>query len=100
MTEHKGAEAGTEAVPGQRVDDGGAGRRPEDESGRGVIVAFGQTMKTLRVREGLEREEFGRRLGYSTSTIASFEQGRRIPTPQAIERADEVLGAGGLLCLW
>ncbi|WP_420713223.1 helix-turn-helix domain-containing protein [Streptomyces sp. Tu 6176] len=37
-------------------------------------------MKMLRLREGLEREEFGRRLGYSASTIASFEQGRRIPT--------------------
>ncbi|MGW4022066.1 helix-turn-helix domain-containing protein [Streptomyces sp. NPDC005009] len=119
MVEHKGAAAGAEAVSGERENgdgggagaavvslgdgwesDGGAGRRPEDEAGRGVVVAFGQTMKTLRVREGLEREEFGRRLGYSASTIASFEQGRRIPTPRTIERADEVLGAGGLLCLW
>ncbi|MFJ3337857.1 helix-turn-helix domain-containing protein [Streptomyces sp. NPDC086766] len=83
-----------------RGNDDGAGRRPEDEAGRGVVVAFGQTMKTLRVREGLEREEFGRRLGYSASTIASFEQGRRIPSPRTIERADEVLRAGGLLCLW
>ncbi|WP_457462037.1 helix-turn-helix domain-containing protein [Streptomyces sp. TE5632] len=117
MTERKGAEAGTGAVPGERENgdgagaavvslgdgrenDDGAGRRPEDEAGRGVVVAFGQTMKTLRMREGLEREEFGRRLGYSASTVASFEQGRRIPTPRTIERADEVLRAGGLLCLW
>ncbi|MFD5494385.1 helix-turn-helix domain-containing protein [Streptomyces sp. NPDC127091] len=115
MAERKGAVAGAEAVPGERGhggagavvslgdgwdNDDGAGRRPEDEAGRGVVVAFGQTMKTLRVREGLEREEFGRRLGYSASTIASFEQGRRIPSPRTIERADEVLGAGGLLCLW
>ncbi|CAL9606575.1 hypothetical protein SUDANB176_05542 [Streptomyces sp. enrichment culture] len=120
MAERTGAGAGAEAVPGEREhgggdggagaavvslgdgweNDGGAGRRPEDEAGRGVVVAFGQTMKTLRLREGLEREEFGRRLGYSASTIASFEQGRRIPTPRTIERADEVLGAGGLLCLW
>ncbi|MFJ9600795.1 helix-turn-helix domain-containing protein [Streptomyces althioticus] len=119
MAERTGAEAGAEAVTGERGNgdgggagaavvslgdgwesDGGAGRRPEDEAGRGIVVAFGQTLKTLRVREGLEREEFGRRLGYSASTIASFEQGRRIPTPRTIERADEVLGAGGLLCLW
>ncbi|MFD6326043.1 helix-turn-helix domain-containing protein [Streptomyces sp. NPDC058442] len=115
MAERKGAVAGAEAVPGERGhggagavvslgdgwdNDDGAGRRPEGEAGRGVVVAFGQTLKTLRVREGLEREEFGRRLGYSASTIASFEQGRRIPSPRAIERADEVLGAGGLLCLW
>ncbi|MFE9618677.1 helix-turn-helix domain-containing protein [Streptomyces sp. NPDC006384] len=115
MTEHGSTEAGAEVASGERKSggagaavnlgdgwdsDGGAGRRPEDEAGRGVVVAFGQTMKTLRLREGLEREEFGRRLGYSASTIASFEQGRRIPPPRAIERADEVLGAGGLLCLW
>lgn len=111
MTERTGAAAETEAVPGGgggavvNVGDGwesddGGGRRPEDEAGRGVVTAFGQTMKTLRVREGMERDEFGKRLGYSASTIASFEQGRRIPSPRTIDRADEVLAAGGLLCLW
>jgi transcriptional regulator with XRE-family HTH domain len=113
MAERKGA-TGAGEVPGQRENDGtgsvvglgdgwdddGAGRRPEDEAGHGVVVAFGQTMKALRVRAGLEREEFGRLLGYSASTVASFEQGRRIPSPRTIDRADEVLGAGGLLCLW
>jgi transcriptional regulator with XRE-family HTH domain len=78
----------------------GAARRPEDAAGRGVVVAFGQTMKMLRLRAGLEREELGRRLGYFPSTIASFEQGRRIPSPRTIDRVDEVLGAEGLLCLW
>ncbi|GAA3992007.1 helix-turn-helix transcriptional regulator [Streptomyces plumbiresistens] len=103
--------AGTEVVAGTGDEavvslgdgwenDGGGGRRPEDDAGRGVVAAFGQTMKTLRVREGMEREEFGRHLGYSASTIASFEQGRRIPSPRTIERADELLRAGGLLCLW
>ncbi|MFK4146870.1 helix-turn-helix domain-containing protein [Streptomyces sp. NPDC004065] len=117
MKEREGAEAVAEVTSGEGEGGGAgavvslgdgwdnddrpsAGRRPEDEAGRGVVVAFGQTMKTLRMREGLEREEFGRRLGYSASTIASFEQGRRIPSPRTIERADEVLGAGGLLCLW
>ncbi|MEU3098828.1 helix-turn-helix transcriptional regulator [Streptomyces sp. NPDC006967] len=74
--------------------------RPEDGGGKGVIAAFGQTLKTLRLREGLDRAEFGSRIGYSAATVASFEQGRRIPSPPTIERADEVLGAGGLLCVW
>ncbi|MFD5552659.1 helix-turn-helix transcriptional regulator [Streptomyces sp. NPDC127068] len=78
----------------------GAGGRAADRSGQGVVLAFGQSMKTLRLRAGLEREEFGRRLGYSASSIASFEQGRRIPSPRTIDKADEVLGAGGLLTLW
>ncbi|MFD0059212.1 helix-turn-helix domain-containing protein [Streptomyces sp. NPDC127168] len=81
-----------------REDD--AGRATADTSGQAVVVAFGQTMKTLRVRAGLEREEFGRRIGYSASTVASYEQGRRIPSPRTIERADEVLDAGGLLTVW
>ncbi|MFC8900318.1 helix-turn-helix domain-containing protein [Streptomyces cinereoruber] len=71
-----------------------------DKSGQGVVAAFGQSLKTLRTRAGMEREELGKRLGYSPSTIASFEQGRRIPPPRAIDRFDEVLDAGGLLKLW
>ncbi|MFD9319130.1 helix-turn-helix domain-containing protein [Streptomyces sp. NPDC060053] len=81
-------------------DSAGAGGQAADKSGQGVVTAFGQSMKTLRVRAGLEREEFGRRLGYSASTVASFEQGRRIPSPRTIDQADEVLGAGGLLTVW
>ncbi|WP_143637093.1 helix-turn-helix transcriptional regulator [Streptomyces sp. 1-11] len=101
MAEREDAGTGPVVSLGDGWDnDDAAGRRPEDEAGRGVVVAFGQTLKTLRLREGLEREEFGRRLGYSASTVAAFEQGRRIPSPRTIERADEVLGAGGLLCLW
>ncbi|MEU6541567.1 helix-turn-helix transcriptional regulator [Streptomyces sp. NPDC047000] len=81
-------------------NDDGSGRRPEKNAGRGVVVAFGLTMKTLRLRAGLDRVEFGRRIGYSPSTVAAFEQGRRIPSPTAIDQADEVLEAGGLLRLW
>ncbi|MFB6715264.1 Scr1 family TA system antitoxin-like transcriptional regulator [Streptomyces sp. NPDC056358] len=86
-----GAEAG-------RDDESGA--RAADKSSQGVVTAFGQSMKTLRVRAGMEREELGNRLGYSASTIASFEQGRRIPPPKAIDRTDEELGADGLLTVW
>ncbi|MCX4514418.1 helix-turn-helix domain-containing protein [Streptomyces sp. NBC_01619] len=72
-------------------------QRPEDEPGTGVVTAFGRQLKLLRTRAGLERAEFGRRLGYSAETVASIEQGRRIPQAQFIEKADEVLGAGGVL---
>ncbi|MFJ3659000.1 helix-turn-helix domain-containing protein [Streptomyces sp. NPDC090119] len=78
----------------------GSGPRTADKSAQGVVVAFGQTMKTLRLRAGMDREELGKRLGYSAATIASFEQGRRIPPPRAIDKADEALDAGGLLTLW
>ncbi|MFI9394019.1 helix-turn-helix domain-containing protein [Streptomyces bauhiniae] len=83
---------------GEGSDD--SGPRTADKSAQGVVAAFGQTMKTLRLRAGMDREELGKRLGYSAATIASFEQGRRIPPPRAIDRADEVLDAGGLLKVW
>ncbi|WP_434600581.1 helix-turn-helix domain-containing protein [Streptomyces sp. A5-4] len=74
-----------------------AGPAPEDEPGSGVMAAFGRQLKLLRIRAGLERPEFGKRTGYAGQSIASFEQGRRIPPPRFIDRADEVLNAGGLL---
>ncbi|MFI6059227.1 helix-turn-helix domain-containing protein [Streptomyces sp. NPDC051286] len=80
-----------EAVAGE------SGRRPEDEPGSGVVAAFGRQLKLLRLRAGLERPEFGKRVGYAGQSVASFEQGRRIPPPRFIDRADEVLDAGGVL---
>ncbi|MFH9106888.1 helix-turn-helix domain-containing protein [Streptomyces albus] len=85
---------------GWESDEGGTGQRPDGEASRGVLTAFGRNIKTLRIRAGLDREEFGRRIGYSASTVASFEQGRRIPSPRTIDKADEVVGADGLLTSW
>ncbi|MDT0401994.1 helix-turn-helix domain-containing protein [Streptomyces edwardsiae] len=72
-------------------------RRPEDEPGTGVVTAFGRQLKLLRTRAGMERAEFGRRVGYSADSVASIEQGRRIPQASFIDKADEALGAGGVL---
>ncbi|MFF9069847.1 helix-turn-helix domain-containing protein [Streptomyces sp. NPDC014891] len=76
------------------------GAVPVPGTGQEIAVAFGKTLKTLRMRAGLGREELGSRLGYSSSTIASFEQGRRIPSPRTVEQADEVLTADGVLSVW
>jgi transcriptional regulator with XRE-family HTH domain len=54
-------------------------------------------LKRCRVRAGLERPEFASLVGYSVSTIAAYEQGRRIPPPRFLDQADEVLDAGGVL---
>ncbi|MFS8200051.1 helix-turn-helix domain-containing protein [Streptomyces sp. CWNU-52B] len=67
------------------------------EVGTGILHVFGRQLKLCRERAGLDRAELGRRTGYSASTIASFEQARRIPPPKFIDLADEVLDAGGLL---
>ncbi|MGA5321643.1 helix-turn-helix domain-containing protein [Streptomyces seoulensis] len=93
MTENE-----TNPKHGEGADD--SGPRTADKSAQGVVAAFGQTVKTLRLRAGMDREELGRRLGYSAATIASFEQGRRIPSARVIDRADDALDARGLLKLW
>lgn len=89
-------------VAAVRDDDAEAGRepvgqRPEDEPGQGVVTAFGQQLKLFRTRAGLERAEFGKLVGYAAQSIASFEQGRRIPPPRLIDQSDDVLDAGGVL---
>ncbi|MET8713373.1 helix-turn-helix transcriptional regulator [Streptomyces sp. NPDC004735] len=75
----------------------GASAQPEGKAENGVAVAFGRQLKLLRVRAGLDRVEFGSRVGYAAQSVASFEQGRRIPQPEFIDKADRVLDAGGLL---
>lgn len=69
----------------------------EQEASAGILHVFGRQLKLCRERAGLDRAELGSRAGYSVSTIASFEQGRRIPPPKFIDNADELLDAGGLL---
>ncbi|MFH9982216.1 helix-turn-helix domain-containing protein [Streptomyces sp. NPDC017179] len=83
-----------------RQPDGAEGEGvPEapPEPGTGILRVFGRQLKRFRLRAGLERAEFGARTGYSVSTIASYEQGRRVPPPRFIDVADELLNAGGVL---
>ncbi len=72
-------------------------QQPEYEFGTGILCVFGRQLKLFRERAGLDRTKFGSLTGYSASTIAAFEQGKRIPPPKFIDRADEVLDAGGVL---
>ncbi|WP_078913910.1 helix-turn-helix domain-containing protein [Streptomyces sp. NRRL S-37] len=65
--------------------------------GTGILRVFGRQMKLCRIRAGMERPEVGARTGYSPSTIAAYEQGRRIPPPRFIDVVDDLLDAGGLL---
>ncbi len=77
--------------------DGEAEASSPSEPGSGILRVFGRQLKRFRLRAGLERAEFGSRTGYSASTIAAFEQGRRVPSPRFIDVADELLDAGGVL---
>ncbi|MFI5886568.1 helix-turn-helix domain-containing protein [Streptomyces sp. NPDC051554] len=72
-------------------------QQPEYEFGVGILSLFGRQLKLFRERAGMDRAKLGSLTGYSASTIASFEQARRIPPPRFIDQADEALGAGGVL---
>jgi len=80
-------------------DDDEAGLQP-DATSKALVISFGQTVKTLRDREGMDRERFGSLIGYSAATVASYEQGRRIMNGKTIDKADEVLNACGMLSTW
>ncbi|MFJ2019279.1 helix-turn-helix domain-containing protein [Streptomyces nodosus] len=79
-------------APGREA---GLGTAPEP--GTGILRVFGRQLKRFRLRAGLERAELGARTGYSVSTIAAYEQGRRVPPPRFIDAVDELLDAGGVL---
>ncbi|QIY74237.1 Scr1 family TA system antitoxin-like transcriptional regulator [Streptomyces sp. RLB1-33] len=67
---------------------------PEPSDG---LKTFGLVHKACRKRAGLTQEEFAPLVGYQPSTVASIEQGRRLPPRAYVERAEEVLDAFGVL---
>lgn len=71
---------------------------PAEEDGTADIFrAVGKQVKLLRERAGLTQKELGDRLSYGEDQISSLERGRRIPQPEFLDAADDLLGAGGLL---
>lgn len=69
---------------------------PEDDSGA-VIAAVGRQIRLWRESAGLRAGELGAAIGYGENQVYKVEAGKRIPKPEFLEKADEVLGAGGKL---
>ncbi|MEY7978705.1 helix-turn-helix domain-containing protein [Streptomyces pilosus] len=76
--------------PGWEVD-------PDDEWGVAVIATVGRQLKLRREAAGMRAAEFGRAVGYGEDMVYKIEGGKRIPRQEYLDRADEVLDAGGLL---
>ncbi|MEU9708800.1 helix-turn-helix transcriptional regulator [Streptomyces sp. NPDC047967] len=74
----------------------GGARRPEPEP-QYSLKMFGEVVKTFRKRARLTQEQFAPLVGYSPETVASIEQGRRLPPPDFVERADSILDAFGVI---
>ncbi|WP_328561954.1 helix-turn-helix transcriptional regulator [Streptomyces coelicoflavus] len=67
----------------------------DDEEAGAVMRTVVRQLKLWRESAGLTQAEFGTAIGYGEELVSSVERGRRIPRPEYLDRADEVLGAGG-----
>jgi transcriptional regulator with XRE-family HTH domain len=76
--------------PGWEVD-------PDDDWGVAVVAPVGRQLRLRREAVGMRAAEFGAAVGYGEDLVYKIEGGKRIPRPDYLDRADEVLGAGGLL---
>ncbi|MGW4647894.1 helix-turn-helix domain-containing protein [Kitasatospora sp. NPDC004289] len=64
-------------------------------------ILFGNEVRELRTRAKMSQERLGDLLGYTGSLVGQVENGRRKPQSDFVQKADEVLEAGGLLLrLW
>ncbi|MEV7531409.1 MULTISPECIES: helix-turn-helix domain-containing protein [Streptomyces] len=84
-------------VDGVVVEDAGWEVDPGDEPGKAILATVGRQLKTWREAKGLSAAEFGGRTGYGEDMIRKLERGDRIPRPEFLDKADEVLGASGLV---
>ncbi len=65
--------------------------------GVAVITTVGRQLKLRREAAGMRAAEFGTAVGYGEDMVYKIEGGKRIPRQEYLDRADEVLDAGGLL---
>ncbi|MFF3895127.1 helix-turn-helix transcriptional regulator [Streptomyces sp. NPDC001812] len=67
----------------------------DDEEAGAVMRTVVRQLKLWRESAGLTQAEFGTAIGYGEELVSSVERGRRIPRPEYLDAADEVLGASG-----
>ncbi|NEC51240.1 helix-turn-helix domain-containing protein [Actinospica acidiphila] len=82
---------------GEGTDESGWEVDPDDEWGVAVITTVGRQIKLRREAMGLRVPDFGRAVGYGEDMVYKIESGKRIPRQEFLDRADELLEAGGLL---
>lgn len=72
-------------------------REWDDDATSDIVRTVGRQIKLWRERAGLTQAELGAAIGYGEDLVSSVERGRRIPRPEFLAKADEALGAGGIL---
>ncbi|MFP8885777.1 helix-turn-helix domain-containing protein [Streptomyces mangrovi] len=62
-----------------------------------VVKAAGRQIKLWREGAGLTQQELGDAIGYSLGMVSAVERAKRLPHPDFLGKADEVVGASGKL---
>ncbi|MEV6618267.1 helix-turn-helix transcriptional regulator [Streptomyces sp. NPDC051051] len=76
--------------PGWEVD-------PDDEWGVAVLATVGRQLRLRRESVGMRAADFAVAVGYGEDLVYKVEGGKRIPRQEYLDKADEVLGASGLV---
>ncbi|MFD5538642.1 helix-turn-helix domain-containing protein [Streptomyces sp. NPDC127079] len=86
-----GVEVVSEAdEPGWEVD-------PDDDWGLAVIATVGRQLRLRREAGGMRVPDFAKAVGYGEDLVYKIEAGKRIPRPEFLDKADQVLRADGLI---
>ncbi|WP_369391342.1 helix-turn-helix domain-containing protein [Streptomyces sp. CG1] len=81
---------------GDGVDEAGWDVEPGDEI-EPVVQAVGRLLKVCREAAGVSVSELAEALGYGEDLIRKIERGVRIPRPELLDQADQILKAQGHL---
>ncbi|XUL88637.1 helix-turn-helix domain-containing protein [Streptomyces galilaeus] len=80
----------------ETLDEAGWDVEPGDET-EPLVQAVGHLIKVCRESAGMRAPEFAEVMGYGEDMIRKMERGQRIPRPEFLDRADDVLRAQGHL---
>ncbi|MET7701897.1 helix-turn-helix transcriptional regulator [Streptomyces sp. NPDC005485] len=83
-------------MSGEGVDEAGWDVEPGDESAP-LVEAVGRLVRFCREAAGMRVADFSEAMGYGEDMIRKIERGARIPRPEFLDRADQVLDSGGHL---
>ncbi|MGW0206876.1 helix-turn-helix domain-containing protein [Streptomyces sp. NPDC003233] len=81
---------------GDGVDEAGWDVEPGDEI-EPVVQAVGRLLRVCRDAAGMSVSELAEALGYGEDMVRKIERGARIPRPELLDRADQILKAQGHL---
>ncbi|WP_405949916.1 helix-turn-helix domain-containing protein [Streptomyces prunicolor] len=70
---------------------------PDDEWGLAVLATVGRQLRLRREAVGMRVADFAVAAGYSEDLVYKIEGGERIPRPEYLDKAEEVLRADGLI---